>query len=143
MAVAPGRGAYRLCPDFQLCRMRRTVVPCLLTGLSALVGMVLFSYLGGWDLPEAIYFSVCALMASGFGDDISSTSASRVAAIAITAFVLGVAASFIALQQLNLRASRKAQEGKETRLLEREGQLWQHQSALEDQGQIPDTNRVC
>lgn len=83
-------------------RMRRIIVLCGLMIFLILLGGSLFQFLEGWTFLQACYFSACTLMSIGFGDFLPSSFASRFLASVFCICGLGVAASFIALCQIQV-----------------------------------------
>lgn len=82
---------------------RRVVVLFALMAVFVLMGTATFRRLEGWSWLEACYFSVCTLMSVGFGDFQPTTTCSRLAATLFIFAGLGVAASFMALLQVQVQ----------------------------------------
>jgi len=83
----------------------RTKQVVVLSGLMValvLVGGLVFSSLEHWSLLEACYFSTCTLLTIGFGDFLPQQPISRLATVAFIVSGLGVAASLIALLQIQV-----------------------------------------
>mmetsp|Transcript_2413 Transcript_2413/g.7316 ORF Transcript_2413/g.7316 Transcript_2413/m.7316 type:complete len:282 (+) Transcript_2413:67-912(+) len=89
------------CPKLETTTQQLLVLCSLLISFIMLGGM-LFSFLEGWPLLSACYFSACTLMSIGFGDYLPTSAVSRLLTAVFVMLGLGVAASLFALLQLHV-----------------------------------------
>lgn len=90
-----------MCPNMDG-RRRQYLVLCGLMLLFILTGGICFSHLEPWTFLESCYFSACTLMSVGFGDYLPTSVLSRLFAMVFIMLGLGVAASVIALLQIQM-----------------------------------------
>ncbi len=72
------------------------------------VGTVVYMYLEGWTLIDALYFSVVALATVGFGDLHPTTDAAKLFTVLYIISGLGILAAFLAeMGRLRAAAARR------------------------------------